>query len=155
MKVLMVCLGNICRSPLAHGLLRSKAEANALTIQVASSGTSSLHQGEAPDYRMQQTAKKHGLDISDLTSELFTFNDFTIYDRIYVMDRSNYANVCALASNEKQKEKVKLILNEIEPHSDAEVPDPYYGGDKGFETVYNLLDLATDKIIEKYTQHEK
>lgn len=151
MKILMVCLGNICRSPLAHGLLRKKSAVNSLNFEVDSAGTSGFHVGEAPDPRMRETAKRFGLNIDDLKSRQFVRSDFNEFDLIYSMDKSNYSNIIALASSESDKAKVKLILNESNPGSDLEVPDPYYGGDQGFIDVYNMLDLATDKIIEQYS----
>lgn len=116
-----------------------------------SAGTSGFHAGEAPDPRMRETAKRFGLNIDDLKSRQFVRSDFSDFDLIYAMDKSNYSNIIALASSESDKAKVKLILNESNPGSDLEVPDPYYGGDQGFIDVYNMLDLATDKIIEQYS----
>lgn len=145
----MVCLGNICRSPLADGLLRRKVAENHLDVTVDSAGTSSYHAGEAPDERMIATSKNRGTSIDFLRARTFTHSDLDEFDAIYVMDKSNLQNVLALAENEQQKQKVKLILNELEEGTDAEVPDPYFGGSEGFEHVYDLLDKATDKIIEK------
>jgi protein-tyrosine phosphatase len=153
MKILMVCLGNICRSPLADGLLRRKVSENKLKIEVDSAGTSAFHVGDAPDHRMTTTAKNRGTDISFLRARQFESKDFLAFDLIYVMDQSNLKNVLALAQNEEDKMKVKLILNEIS-NSDAEVPDPYFGGQLGFEQVYDLLDEATEKIIEKMNNNQ-
>jgi len=153
MKILMVCLGNICRSPLADGLLRQKVSENKLKIEVDSAGTSAYHAGDAPDHRMTATAKNRGTDISFLRARQFESKDFQAFDLIYVMDKSNLKNVLALAQNEEDKKKVKLILNEIS-NSDAEVPDPYFGGQSGFEQVYDLLDEATEKIIEKMNNNQ-
>lgn len=150
MKILMVCLGNICRSPLADGLLRKKIKEQNLNAEVDSAGTGGWHVGEAPDQRMQETAKKNHLDISMLRGMQFHQDHFDQFDKIYVMDQSNRENVLKLARNQQDKEKVEMILNEITPLSDAEVPDPYFGGDAGFRHVYELLDQATDKIIEKH-----
>jgi protein-tyrosine phosphatase len=147
----MVCLGNICRSPLAHGLLRDKSDKNNLNIEVDSAGTSGFHAGEAPDPRMRETAKRFTLNIDDLRARQFVDADFNNFDLIYAMDRSNFDNILSLAASEADKAKVKLILNESNPGSDLEVPDPYYGGDQGFVDVYNMLNLATHKIIEKYS----
>lgn len=149
MKVLMVCLGNICRSPMADGLLRKKVAELGLDIFVDSAGTANYHVGEAPDRRMRETGATLGVKIDDLRARQFVQSDFDQFDLIYAMDKSNFNNILSLARNEKDKQKVRLILNEITPHSDAEVPDPYYGGDQGFVDVFNMLDLATDKIIEK------
>ena len=143
----MVCLGNICRSPLAHGLLREKIKINNINASVDSAGTSNYHIGEPPDYRMIMTAKSNSIVIEDLKARQFTIKDFDEFDLIYVMDRKNYDNVIQLAENKGQKEKVKMILNEITQGMNHNVPDPYYGGDNGFEEVFSMLDQATDKII--------
>lgn len=147
MRILMVCLGNICRSPLAEGILREKTKD--LNVHTDSAGTSAYHVDEAPDLRSIQIARKYNINISDLRGRQFSVEDFDNFDKIYVMDRSNYNNVLQLARNEEDRAKVDLILNEIEPNSNAEVPDPYYGGDQGFENVYKMLDVATDNILEK------
>ena len=149
MKILMVCLGNICRSPLAEGILREKLIVNKLNIAVDSAGTSGLHAGEHPDSRMCATAKSFGLNIEDLKSRKFVVQDFDTFDIIYAMDSSNYSNILALARTTKDKSKVHLILNELYPTKNMAVPDPYYGGEQGFIDVYNILNEATDKIIEK------
>lgn len=143
----MVCLGNICRSPLADGLLRRKVAENQLDVEVDSAGTSNQHRGEAPDARMVATANSYGTDISFLRARQFVKADFQNFDLIYVMDKSNLRNVMALASSEQDRQKVKLILNELNPNTDQEVPDPYFGGQAGFDHVYALLDEATDKLI--------
>lgn len=148
-RILFVCLGNICRSPLADGILRRKVKEQALNIEVDSAGTAAYHIGKPPDTRMIATAKSRGTDISFLSARQFQQKDFDLFDVIYVMDQSNLQNVNNLARNSADKEKVKLMLNETFPNEDMEVPDPYYGGQAGFEQVYDLLDAATDKIIEK------
>ncbi|MEY3236635.1 MAG: Low molecular weight protein-tyrosine-phosphatase YfkJ [Bacteroidota bacterium] len=145
----MVCLGNICRSPLAEGILREKLIKNKLEVIVDSAGTSGLHAGEHPDYRMCATAKSFGINIDDLKSRKFISQDFNNFDLIYAMDSSNYSNILSLACTTKDKSKVHLILNELYPTKNMAVPDPYYGGEQGFIDVYNLLNEATDKIIEK------
>lgn len=152
MKILMVCLGNICRSPMAHGLLRKKTEDLGLDVIVDSAGTSNFHVGEAPDSRMRQTAKEMGCPIDDLQAREFVANDYDLFDTIFVMDASNYNNVTRLARNEEEKNKVKFILNETFPNENRAVPDPYYGGEQGFIEVYNLLDEATDKIIQQLSK---
>ena len=149
MKILMVCLGNICRSPLADGLLRKKVADNKLNVIVDSAGTSSYHVGSAPDKRMILTADTRGVSIEKLQARVFTKSDFKDFDHIYVMDKSNLEDVLELAENEKDESKVSLILNEINPSSDNEVPDPYFGGQDGFAHVYDMLNEATDLIIEK------
>lgn len=142
----MVCLGNICRSPLAHGILESKAPANWL---VDSAGTSGWHQGERPDTRSILTAKGRGLNIDAQRSRPFVKEDFDEYDIIFAMDSSNFTNITKLAPNEKAKSKVRLIMNEAYPDKNMQVPDPYTGGQSGFEDVYDMLDLAIDKFLEK------
>ena len=150
----MVCLGNICRSPLADGLLRKKISENKLNIEVDSAGTSGIHSGEAPDARMCKTAKIFGTPIDELRSRKFIIEDFDKFDKIYVMDKSNKANILQMARNEEDKKKVELILNLSFPSQNKDVPDPYYGGEEGFIEVYHLLDKATDQIIEKIKNNE-
>ncbi|MGO3707859.1 MAG: low molecular weight protein-tyrosine-phosphatase [Mesonia hippocampi] len=144
-KVLMVCLGNICRSPLAEGLLKEKV--NPEKIKVDSAGTSNHHQGEKPDVRSIDVAQKNGINIKDQRARQFTRKDFDTFDYIFVMDNSNYQNVTKLAQTPAQKEKVHLILNWLsEEKLNLEVPDPYFGGAKGFDNVYRMLDTATTNI---------
>lgn len=139
-KILMVCLGNICRSPLAEGILKSKLPESIFFID--SAGTANYHVGNPPDPRSIAVGKKYGIDISKLKGRQFSVNDFNTFDLIYVMDESNYRNVISIARNERDKSKVKFILNEIYPNQNYDVPDPYYGGDHGFENVYKMLDEA-------------
>ncbi len=148
-KILMVCLGNICRSPLADGILKAKVKKEGLNVYVDSCGTSNYHIGEQPDKRMMKTAASHQYDISNLSARQFKQNDFNDFDIIYVMDASNYNNVVSLATNEQEKLKVKFFLNELKPGSNMAVPDPYFGGEQGFEEVFSLVDETTDVIIEK------
>lgn len=143
-KILMVCLGNICRSPLAEGILRSKV--NTQTVLVESAGTGGWHVGEQPDPRSIEVAKKNGLDITYQRGRKFSTYDFETYDHIFVMDNSNYRDVVQLAKSEEEKSKVQLILDEIFPGENVDVPDPYYGGHSGFDQVYKMLDEACDKI---------
>ncbi len=149
----MVCLGNICRSPIAEGILRHKLqEQNIEGVETDSAGTSSYHIGEAPDSRMRQTAIANGVNIDDLQARQFVSSDYDEFDLIYAMDSSNYNNMITLARNKEDKSKVKLILNEVNAGANNAVPDPYYGGDEGFQHVFDLLDVATDIIIEKYVK---
>ncbi|MDO7172857.1 low molecular weight protein-tyrosine-phosphatase [Mariniflexile sp. AS56] len=143
-RILMVCLGNICRSPLAEGILKSKLPNHSFTVD--SAGTGDYHIGKNPDSRSIAVAKKHGLDISNLKGRQFNVSDFDAFDIIYVMDESNYRNVILLARDDQDKAKVKFILNEIDPDQDNNVPDPYYGGTDGFENVYNMLNEACSVI---------
>lgn len=145
----MVCLGNICRSPMADGLLRKKVADEGLNVDVDSAGTAAYHVGNPPDGRMQATAKSMGCPIDMLRARQFVVGDFDRFDRIFVMDESNRQNVLSLARNEKDAEKVELFLNLSHPNQDLEVPDPYYGGDQGFIDVYNMIDEATDVLINQ------
>ena len=151
-KVLMVCLGNICRSPLAEGVLKSKVDQT--KVYIDSAGTGGYHIGEQPDPRSIATAKRYDLDITGQRCRKFSKKDFEDFDHIYVMDNSNYRDVVELAENEEQRNKVQLILEEIFPGENVDVPDPYYGGDQGFENVYQMLDEACDSIAEKLKASE-
>jgi len=155
----MVCLGNICRSPLAEGILREKIKKSDINAVVDSAGTATYHIGENPDPRAVIIAQKHNIDISHLVARQFTTEDFDEYDSIYVMDTANYADVLSLARNEDDRAKVELLLNVIEPNSpdfcrdqplaeNRSVPDPWYGGGDGFEDVFHLLDEACEKIAD-------
>ncbi len=143
----MVCLGNICRSPLAEGILKSKVDAS--KIEVSSAGTGGWHVGELPDPRSIEVAQQHGLDITNQRGKQFSTYDFEIYDHIFVMDNSNYHDVIKLATSGLEKEKVQLILEETFPEEKRDVPDPYHGGDEGFEKVYQMLDAACEKIAHR------
>lgn len=153
MKILMVCLGNICRSPMADGLMRKKVQEHKLDVYVDSAGTANYHVGRAPDARMTLTAKGKDIDISKLQARQFVVSDFDTFDLIYVMDHSNYDNVVRLARNEADINKVQLILELLPNQMEIEVPDPYYGGQDGFEHVFNLLDKSTDIILNNL-RHE-
>ncbi|MBO6829971.1 low molecular weight protein-tyrosine-phosphatase [Allomuricauda sp.] len=145
-KVLMVCLGNICRSPLAEGILRSKVDSD--KVLVDSAGTAGYHIGNPPDKRSIAVAQKYGLDISHQRCRKFSRLDFLEFDLIYVMDRSNFSDVAQLASNAQEAQKVKLLLSEVDLDL-QEVPDPYYGGADGFENVYQMVDQACEAIAKK------
>lgn len=145
----MVCLGNICRSPMADGLLRRKVKENRLNVFVDSAGTANYHSGSKPDERMCLTAKNNRTPIDDLKARQFTASDFDNFDVIYAMDSENYKNILKLSKTEEEKNKVKLILNELYPAENRAVPDPYYGTLSDFQEVYDLLDKATDVVITK------
>jgi protein-tyrosine phosphatase len=150
-KILMVCLGNICRSPLAEGILHAKLTED--NFFVDSAGTAGYHIGSQPDIRSVKVAKNHFIDISKQKCRQFCVTDFDNFDYIYVMDMSNYRDIIALAPNENSKQKVHLILNELFPNENIEVPDPYYGGDDGFEQVFQMLDKSCEVIAKKLKQN--
>ncbi|WP_080778716.1 low molecular weight protein-tyrosine-phosphatase [Chryseobacterium phocaeense] len=143
MKILMVCLGNICRSPLAEGIMKTKVPDNFL---VDSAGTISMHEGEHPDKRAVQTAANHGINISNQRSRPITKQDFDTFDKIYCMDIDVMADVVSKARNEEQRRKISLFLEVLGDHENAEVPDPYWGDMKNFEEVFQLLDRGCDAI---------
>ena len=146
-KIIMVCLGNICRSPLAEGILQSKLPRDKFIVD--SAGTGEWHIGKQPDQRSIAIAHKNGLDISHQRGRQFRTQDFKDFDYIYVMDGSNYNDVLSLAKNDEEKNKVKLILNELFPGENVDVPDPYFGLQNGFASVYDMIDQACDIIAEK------
>jgi len=145
-KILMVCLGNICRSPLAEGILKSKVDSSTI---VDSAGTAAYHTGELPDSRSIAIAKKNNVDITNQRARKVCLNDFEKYDFIYAMDKANFEKLKSIAKNDEQRNKVKMIMNEIYPNENIDVPDPYYGGEHGFSHVYNMLDEATGEILKK------
>lgn len=146
-KILMVCLGNICRSPLAEGILKSKLDPS--QFEVDSAGTSAYHSGSLPDQRSIEVAEKKGLDLTDQRSRLFTKEDFKIFDHIFVMDTSNYEDVLSLAETEVERDKVSLILDKIFPGEDQGVPDPYHNSLDGFKQVYEMLEDACTVIARE------
>lgn len=149
MKVLMVCLGNICRSPLAEGILQQKAKEKGLDISVDSAGTASYHIGSKPDERSIEVANKHGIDISKQKARQFKADDFYAFDLILAMDKSNLKNIKDLAPAKDLEAKAQLILDYTQEVKESEVPDPYYGEDDGFLKVYKMLDLACNEILKK------
>lgn len=141
MRVLMVCLGNICRSPLAEGILKAKRP----DWKVDSAGTSNYHIGKPPHPGSVEIARKFGIDISDQRARQFTAADYSNFDLILTMDQQNYNDVARLAMEEGEKDKVKLILNLSDPAMNRAVPDPYHTG--RFEEVYQLLDEALENLL--------
>ena len=142
----MVCLGNICRSPLAEGILSLKGKH--LNLEVDSAGTAAYHIGKQPDIRSIEIANKYTIDLNQQRARQFSRADFDEFDIIYAMDTNNYAHLISLASTETERNKIRMILNEINPKAYQSVPDPYYGGENGFQDIYNMLDKACDKIIQ-------
>lgn len=149
MKILMVCLGNICRSPLAEGILKHKIEQKNLTWIVDSAGTGSWHVGEQPDPRSIATANDHGIDLRNQRARQLQATDLAEYDLIFAMDSSNYQNIKKLAQSPAEEQKVALIMNLVQPGRNVNIPDPYYDSN-GFEQVFQMLDAACDKIVEQY-----
>jgi len=146
MRILMVCLGNICRSPLAEGILKHKVRQRGLDWEVDSAGTGNWHTGELPDSRSIATARQYGIDITSQRARQFHAADFERFDRIFVMDTQNYRDVLRLAQNDAHREKVQLILDLTHPGENRSVPDPYWDDD-GFDQVFNMLDAACGKLI--------
>tara|TARA_S200000501_G_C20842772_1_gene752384 strand:- start:852 stop:1325 length:474 start_codon:yes stop_codon:yes gene_type:complete len=143
-RILMVCLGNICRSPLAEGILTDKCKH--LPVFVDSAGTSAYHIGEAPDIRSQHIASVNQINIADQRARALKPMDIETFDNIYVMDESNYTNTLKLVKNINDKVKIDFILNALHPGRNINVPDPYFGGDEGFNNIYNLLNDSCEEI---------
>jgi protein-tyrosine phosphatase len=150
MKILMVCLGNICRSPLAEGILEHKAKKAGLDWVVDSAGTNGYHTGEAPHRLSQKVAKLNGIDICDQRSRQFVKEDFDRYDKIYAMADDVVEEIRRIAKNKFDASKVDLFLNELYPNENRSVPDPWYGPEPGYHEVYKLIDEACNAIIAKY-----
>ncbi|MSP85259.1 MAG: low molecular weight phosphotyrosine protein phosphatase [Flavobacteriaceae bacterium] len=151
-KILMVCLGNICRSPIAEGIMSSKLPKNLFFID--SCGTGDWHIGSQPDIRSITVCKKNGIDISNQKCRQFTPSDFDTFDYIYAMDKNNYNDIVALSKNKIQKNKVVLILNELYPNENKDIPDPYFGMENGFDNVFEMLDSTCEIIASKLiSQH--
>ena len=147
----MVCLGNICRSPIAEGLLRHKAAAHHLNWTIDSAGTESSQVGKAPHPFSQQICKSNGIDISAQRARQFTVADFAHYDKIYAMAEDVLDEIKHIAGKHFDAEKAILFLDERYPGKKESVPDPYYGNEHGYKTVYAMIDETCDKIIEKYS----
>ncbi|MGE8511354.1 MAG: low molecular weight protein-tyrosine-phosphatase [Chryseobacterium culicis] len=149
MKILMVCLGNICRSPLAEGIMKAKLPDH---YTVDSAGTISMHEGEHPDKRAIKTAANHDIDISKQRSRPITRKDFETFDKIYCMDIDVLGDVVSKTKNEEERQKVSLFLEVLGDHKNAEVPDPYWGDMKDFEMVFQLLDKGCNAIINQISK---
>jgi protein-tyrosine phosphatase len=150
MKILMVCLGNICRSPLAEGILRHKAKQAGLHWTVESAGTNGLHNGEPPHRLSQKVAMLNGIDICHQRSRQFVKDDFDRYDKIYAMADDVLDEIRWIAKDKYDPKKVDLFLNELYPGQNSSVPDPWYGAEPGYHEVYKLIDEACEKIIRNY-----
>jgi protein-tyrosine phosphatase len=150
MKILMVCLGNICRSPIAEGVLKHKIQEHGLNWSVESAGTESFHVGEAPHHHSQHICATNGIDISDQRARRFMAADFTRYDKIYAMAADVYTEIQRIGGRQANMSKVAYFLNELEPGKDASVPDPWYGNEDGYTVVYDMINQTCDAIIANY-----
>ncbi|HYC39532.1 MAG TPA: low molecular weight protein-tyrosine-phosphatase [Chitinophagaceae bacterium] len=150
MKILMVCLGNICRSPLAEGILQHKAANEGLNWQVDSAGTESYHVGQPPHHLSQKVAQCYGLDISNQRARRFTADDFAKYDLIYALSKDVLQEMKHIAGKRFDRQKVELLMNELYPGRDMDVPDPWYGPEPGYHEAFRLIDAACDAILKKY-----
>ena len=153
MKILMVCLGNICRSPLAEGILKHKAKQAGLDWLIDSAGTNGYHVGEAPHRLSQKVARLNGIDICDQRARQFVKEDFDRYDKIYVMADDVMDDVRIIARDKYDPSKVDLFMNELYPGKNHAVPDPWYGPEPGYHEVYKLINEVADVIIRKYAPH--
>ena len=149
----MVCLGNICRSPLAEGVLQHKAIQAGLNWRVESAGTNRYHTGEPPHLLSQKVASQHGIDISNQRARSFCIDDFDNFDIIYALANDVKDEMRTIALHKFDESKVKLLMNEILPGKDLDVPDPWYGPERGYHEVFNLIEKACDAIINKYSIH--
>lgn len=155
MKILFVCLGNICRSPLARGIMHHKISSKGLNAEVDSAGFEDYHIGEPADPRSVEIAMKNGVSLDGHRARQFDVEDFDKFDRIYVMDEKNYKDVIDLARNQHDLDKVDYIMNVVTPGTDTPVPDPYYGGEEGFSNVFRMLDTACEKIARDIENNNK
>ena len=155
MKILIVCLGDICRSPLAEGILQDKAFKAGLTWSIESAGTNSYHIGEPPHPLSQKVAKLNGIDISKQRARRFTANDFEVYDKIYALAKDVLDEMRRISKNKFDESKTDLLMNELYPGKNMDVPDPWYGPEPGYHEVYKMIDEVCDSIIEKYTPTPK
>ena len=149
MKILMVCLGNICRSPLAEGILQHKVNEAGLSWKVESAGTNSYHIGEPPHHLSQKVAQLNGINICDQRARRFKPSDLEEYDLLYAMSKDVIDDMKSMAGNNWQQEKVKLLMDELHPGQQKDVPDPWYGPEPGYHEVYKMIEAACDKILKK------
>ena len=149
-KILMVCLGNICRSPLAEGILQDKAFKAGLTWSIESAGTNSYHIGEPPHLLSQKVARLNGIDISKQRARRFSAEDLDVYDKIYALAEDVIEDMKRIAGKKFESSKVDLLMNELYPGKNMDVPDPWYGPEPGYHVAFKLIDKACDKILEKY-----
>ncbi|MBL7747487.1 MAG: low molecular weight phosphotyrosine protein phosphatase [Chitinophagaceae bacterium] len=146
----MVCLGNICRSPLAEGILQDKAFKAGLTWSVESAGTNRYHTGDSPHPLSQKIARQNGIDISQQKARTFIASDFDVYDKIYALADDVLDEIKRIAGKKFNAAKATLLMNEVHPDANMDVPDPYYGPEAGYHDVYKLINEACDMIIHKH-----
>lgn len=149
MKILMVCLGNICRSPLAEGILQDKAMKAGLTWSIESAGTNRYHTGESPHPLSQKVAKLNGVNISSQRARRITAADFEIYDKIYALAEDVLEEIKFIVKDKFDVSKIGLLMNELFPGKNMDVPDPYYGPEAGYQEVYKMIADVCDAIVEK------
>ena len=147
----MVCLGNICRSPLAEGILQDKAWKAGLAWSVESAGTNGYHDGEAPHRLSQKVASLNGIDICNQRSRRIRPDDFEKFDKIYAMAEDVVDDIKRIVKNKYDASKVELLMNELYPGRNLDVPDPWYGGESGYHEVYKMIDAACEKIVSRYS----
>ncbi len=148
-RILLVCMGNICRSPMAEGIVRHKAGERGISIETDSAGTINNHVGESPDPRAQKCMSGHGIDISDLRARQMRPSDFHQFDLLLAMDSDNLQGLLRIAPDGELARKAKLMMDYAPGHPLREVPDPYYGGAEGFEEVFNMLEEASDNLMDE------
>jgi protein-tyrosine phosphatase len=151
MKILMVCLGNICRSPLAEGILQDKAFKAGLKWSVESAGTNQYHTGEAPHPLSQKVAALNNINISNQRARRFIAADFENYDKIYALAEDVLDEIKRISGKKFDASKIDLLMNEIYPEKNMDVPDPYYGTEPGYHKVYKMIDEVCDAIVHKYS----
>lgn len=150
MRILFVCLGNICRSPIAEGVMRSYVEQYHLNWEIASAGTESSHIGSAPHRHSQKVCLQHGVDISGQRARKFTKELYDRFDKVYAMSDDVYDKVLEIIGADADSSKLQLFLNELMPGSNASVPDPWYGDEAGYKPVYEMIDKTCREILKRY-----
>jgi protein-tyrosine phosphatase len=151
MKILMVCLGNICRSPLAEGILQHRVNQSGLNWTVSSAGTNGYHIGEAPHHLSQKVARINGIDISHQRCRKFRPEDLLTYDKVYAMAQDVVEEMEMIAGRNIYTPNVDLLMNELYPGKNMDVPDPWYGPEPGYHEVFRMIDQACEEIIRKYS----
>jgi len=154
-KILMVCLGNICRSPMAEGIVQDAFRRHNIAVEVHSAGTAGYHIGESADLRAQAELRKHQIDISNERAQQFIPEFFQTYDFIFTMDRNNFSDVYYLAETEEERAKVDMLMNVVYAGENIPIPDPYYGGSSGFSQVYSMISEAAEALVQNYKSKKK